>query len=149
MGNTAVALLNYDHLSKISDQSPSLARAMRNFASNKQHSDVNFDFGSIISFDHSSGIQVCIVGHGTGWRIGVGCPVPDYVMTSVATALNRDGYVHKKNRGPIVNDVLVREALFAARSQLVTLGGNGEGDFGDTIQRKILSQIDEALNLTL
>lgn len=39
----------------------------------------------------------------------------------------------------------MREALEVARAQLILLGGDGSGEFGDAVQRKVIEVIDEAL----
>lgn len=90
MGNTAVAVLHYDMHDEIERASKRMARAMIDMPGSPKPQD--FGFGRIISWDHSSGHQVCVVYGNTGWRIGFESSAPDHVVESVANALRHHGW---------------------------------------------------------
>jgi hypothetical protein len=90
MGNTAVAVLHYDCFEEVKASSERMAYAMREMPGSKRPQD--FGFGSIISWDHSSGHQVCVVYGNTGWRIGFECEAPDDALKAVAEALREHGW---------------------------------------------------------
>lgn len=91
MGNSAVAVLHYDCHDEITKAIPRLGEAMLNMPGSPQPQD--FGSGRIISWDHSSGYQVCVIHGNTGWRIDdLECKVPEEVLRVAAEALRRRGY---------------------------------------------------------
>ena len=97
MGNTAVAVLHYDHSAEIREVSPRIGRAMSDMPGSDKPRD--FGFGSVVSWDHSSGHQVVVVNANTGWRVGMDeRPPPDHVLQAVANALRAHGWRVEKPR---------------------------------------------------
>lgn len=90
MGNTAVAVLHYDEHDRIEKADKRMGLAMLRMPGSKKPQD--FGFGSIISWDHSSGHQVCVIYGNTGWRIGFECEAPEDILKSVAEALKYHGW---------------------------------------------------------
>jgi hypothetical protein len=90
MGNSAVAVIHFDLLDEIEKISPRMSDAMlRTSGDNAVH---DFGFGRVISWDHSSGYQVCVIHGNTGWRILPECHVPVDAEKAVAAALTRLGW---------------------------------------------------------
>lgn len=91
MGNSAVAVLHYDYSGEIGKCSPRLAKAMAEVAYCGEAKD--FGFGRVVSWDHASGYQVCVIHGNTGWRIGSDeHPPPHDVLVAVSNALRAHGY---------------------------------------------------------
>lgn len=97
MGNTATAVLHFDMWDQICEAHPRMWEAMSDHANNGERTS-NFGFGQVISWDHSSGYQVCVVHGNTGWRLGFECEAPKDVLEAAAAALRHHGYVIK---GPV------------------------------------------------
>lgn len=92
MGNSAVAVLHYDHFGEINRSVPRVAEAMRDKPSSPD-APVDFGFGAVVSLDHANGYQVCVIHGNTGWRVGVlECPPPDDVLAACANALSAHGW---------------------------------------------------------
>lgn len=95
MGNSAVAVLHYNHLPVIRGQSEGLANAMLAMPGSRQ--PIDFGVGRVVSWDHSSGHQVVVVYGNTGWRVGMDeHPPPDHVLQACANALRAHGWTVKK-----------------------------------------------------
>jgi hypothetical protein len=95
MGNSAVAVLHYDHMPLIRDQSERLANAMLSMPGSRQ--PIDFGVGRVVSWDHASGYQVVVVAKNTGWRVGIDeQPPPDDVLQACANALRAHGWSVKK-----------------------------------------------------
>ena len=97
MGNTAVAVLHYDHMGEINWGCPPIYEAMRDFPGGSgRELRGYFGFGNVISWDGSGGYQVTVVHGNTGWRLGLlskAEPVPpDDVLEACAEALRRHGW---------------------------------------------------------
>jgi hypothetical protein len=90
MGNTAVAVLHYDKSGEIANASPRMARAMRDMPGSER--PIDFGFGAVISWDHASGYQVCVIHGNTGWRVTYESDVPDDVLQAVADRLKMRGW---------------------------------------------------------
>lgn len=90
MGNTAVAVLHYDCSSEIKRADERMARAMLDMPGSD--TPIDFHFGKIISWDHASGYQVCVIHGNTGWRLGFDNDPPLSVQQAVAEALKRYGW---------------------------------------------------------
>lgn len=91
MGNTAVAVLHFDMHGEIKKALPRAAQAMLAMPGSDRPQD--FGCGAVVSWDHSSGYQVCVIHGNTGWRVGVDeNPPPQDVLQAVANALRAHGY---------------------------------------------------------
>jgi len=90
MGNTAVAVLHYDMHDQIEKADRRMGQAMLDMPGSAKPCD--FGFGRIISWDHSSGHQVCVIYGNTGWRLGCSEVVPEHVLKSIAAALRDYGW---------------------------------------------------------
>ena len=91
MGNTAVAVLHYDHSQEISRALPRAASAMRDMPGSVRPQE--FGCGAVISWGHADSYQVVVVHGNTGWRVGMwDAPPPDDVMAACADALRRHGW---------------------------------------------------------
>lgn len=92
MGNSAVAVLHYDHSGEIRERAPRMADAMLEVAS-RGNEPLDFGFGRVVSWDHASGYQVCVIHGNTGWRVGSDeHPPPHDVLLAVSNALRVHGY---------------------------------------------------------
>jgi hypothetical protein len=90
MGNSAVAVLHYDMLHEIERASKRMADAM--LAMPGSEKPQRFGFGSIVSWDHADGYQVCVIHGNTGWRIGPDNDVPEDVLKAAVDMLKWRGY---------------------------------------------------------
>lgn len=90
MGNTAVAVLHYDMHDDIEKAAPRMGEAMLSMPGRERPAD--FGFGQIISWDHSSGPQVCVVYGNTGWRVSLDNEVPQRVLDEIVDILKWRGY---------------------------------------------------------
>jgi len=91
VGNTAVAVLHYDHSSEIARALPRAANAMRSMPGADKPQD--FGCGAVVSWDHAHGYQVVVVHGNTGWRVGAEeNPPPDDVLIACANALRAHGW---------------------------------------------------------
>ena len=91
MGNSAVAVLHYDCSAEIKEVMPRLWEAMRDFPGKSLPNE--FGVGRVISWDHASGYQVCVIHGNTGWRVGIVENQPPIdVLKACANALRAHGY---------------------------------------------------------
>lgn len=91
MGNSAAAVLHFDCASEIKKAIPDLWVAMRDMPGAKRPN--NFSVGAVVSWDHASGYQVCVIHGNTGWRVGVSDNEPPAdVLEAVSNALRAHGY---------------------------------------------------------
>jgi hypothetical protein len=90
MGNTAVAVLHFDMHDQIELASPRMAQAMVDMPGSDKPKD--FGFGRVISWDHSSGYQVCVIQGNTGWRVSFDNDLPYSVLKAITDVLEMRGY---------------------------------------------------------